>query len=593
MGISDRFLEERINLGTDQQGARQLRQALGLEGRDVGQIQFFRAVNVLLLKPNDVRTTESTRDPITEALVGLILVVMIENGIDQKLELERWTALIAASSMNLIHLFDLSLRGRSSDPALDWQAPEQAPVRSTFGDLEGRSNRLAHLLQGRGWQAGDRLCVYLKNRSEFIDLYLACLKFGVIFIPINILYRERELNHILSDVEPKAVVVSEDQRVPGPLWNLEELLALVSTLPTTRPVTDVDGEEPAFMYTSGTTGRAKGAVLTHNNLAVNTLALLTLWQITASDRFLLSLPLFHLHGLGLGIHCWLTSGCRMKLLERFDQQTAEQVFLDFRPTLFFGVPTIYTRLNQLPVPVAAEIGQFMRLFVCGSAPLPLQLWEEFRTRFGHPILERYGMTETLIKMTETLINMSNPYTGERRSGSVGLPVPGVSVRLLNAEGHPVENGEIGEIYVRGANVFAGYWRNEEATKATFLNGYFRTGDLAVRSSDGYFELKGRTSDLIISGGYNIYPREVEEFLEAQPEVIEAAVVGVPDPVWGEIPIAYLVTAQPFDPAEMKLRCKSSLAAFKAPHHIQVVENLPRNALGKVDKKHLPRMVVKA
>lgn len=489
--------------------------------------------------------------------------------------------------MNLIHLFDPSLRDRSGNAALDWQTPAGTLATSTFGDLEGRSNRLARLLEARGCQAGDRLCVYLKNRSEFIDLYLACLKLGVIFVPINILYREREITHIVSEVEPKALVVAEELRMPDPLWQLEEMVASASALPSTRPVTALDGDAPALiMYTSGTTGRAKGAVLTHNNLAANTLALLTLWQMTASDRFLLSLPLFHLHGLGLGVHCWLASGCRMRLLERFDQGMAEQVFRDFRSTLFFGVPTIYARLNQLPTETSAEIGRSMRLFVCGSAPLPAQFLQEFETRFGHTILERYGMTETLIIM-------SNPYTGERRPGSVGLPVPGVSVRLLDGEGHPVKNGEIGEVYVRGANVFTGYWRNQEATKAAFLDGYFRTGDLAARASDGYFELRGRTSDLIISCGYNIYPREIEEFLQTQPEIAEAAVAGVPHPIWGEVPVAYLVAAQPFDPAEMKLRCKSSLASFKAPHDIHIIDQLPRNTMGKVDKQRLLQIAVKS
>jgi malonyl-CoA/methylmalonyl-CoA synthetase len=334
-----------------------------------------------------------------------------------------------------------------------------------------------------------------------------------------------------------------------------------------------------IVYTSGTTGAAKGAVLSHNNLAANTLALITLWQITASDRFLLSLPLFHVHGLGLGVHLWLVSGCRMRLLERLDSATAEQTFLQFRPTLFFGVPTIYVRLNQMDPAAAAEIGRSMRLFVSGSAPLPMQVLEEFRNLFGQTILERYGMSETLI-------NMSNPYVGERRPGNVGLPVAGVSIRLLDNEGREVKDGEVGQVYVRGANVFREYWRNREATDKAFSDGYFRTGDLAVRSADGYYELRGRASDLIISGGYNIYPREIEEFLQLQPEIAEAAVVGAPDPVWGEVPVAYVVRTQSFDPADIQARCKASLASFKMPRSIHVVEQLPRNAMGKVAKKEL-------
>jgi malonyl-CoA/methylmalonyl-CoA synthetase len=269
----------------------------------------------------------------------------------------------------------------------------------------------------------------------------------------------------------------------------------------------------------------------------------------------------------------------MRLLERLDQKTAEQTFLDFRPTLFFGVPTMYVRLNEFSAAAAAEIGRSMRLFVSGSAPLPAQVLEDFRARFHHTILERYGMSETLI-------NMTNPYAGERRPGSVGLPVAGVSVRLLDDSGAPVKDGEVGQVYVRGANVFAGYWRNEEATANAFLDGYFRTSDLAIRSSDGYYNLQGRMSDLIISGGYNIYPREIEEFLNAQPEISEAAVVGVADPLWGQIPVAYVVAACAFDHAEMKSRCKAVMAGFKAPHHIYMVDALPRNALGKIEKRQL-------
>ena len=470
------------------------------------------------------------------------------------------------------------MQGRSREPALEWAPGAIPPVTSTFGEIEARSNRLARELDQRGLHMGDRLCAYLKNRSEFIDLYLACLKLGITFVPINTLYREREISYIISNVDPAALIAEEPITVPCPVWRLADLITAASLLDSTRLIRDVDGTAPALiMYTSGTTGRAKGVVLTHNNLAANTLSLLTLWQISPSDRFLLSLPLFHLHGLGVGLHCWIASGCRMRLLERFEQRTTEDTFLSFRPTLFFGVPTMYVRLNQLAA--AAEIGEFMRLFVCGSAPLPVQVLEEFRSRFNHTILERYGMTETLI-------NMSNPYIGERRPGSVGLPVAGVSVRLLDEKGVPVKEGEVGQVHVRGSNVFAGYWRNYEATDHACSEGYFRTGDLAIRSGNGYFDLQGRASDLIISGGYNIYPREIEDFLNEQPEIAEATVVGLEDSLWGQVPVAFVVAASEVDPSELKLRCKSSMASFKAPHHIVVVESLPRNALGKVDKREL-------
>jgi len=265
------------------------------------------------------------------------------------------------------------------------------------------------------------------------------------------------------------------------------------------------------------------------------------------------------------------SGCRMRLLERFEHQTAAAQFLDFKPTLFFGVPTMYVRLLETPEPSAREIGARMRLFVSGSAPLAAQVHEDFRGLFGHTILERYGMSETLM-------NTSNPYIGERRAGTVGLPMPGVSVRL----------DENGEVWVKGPNVFAGYWRREDATRAAFADGWFRTGDIAERSVDGYYTLSGRKSDLIISGGFNIYPREIEEFLAEQPEIAEAAVVGEADRVRGEIPVAYVVMRVPLDGATIEARCREKLASFKIPRRFEIVDKLPRNALGKVQKHLLCR-----
>lgn len=271
----------------------------------------------------------------------------------------------------------------------------------------------------------------------------------------------------------------------------------------------------------------------------------------------------------------------MKLLERFVYQTAPEAFLKFRPTLFFGVPTIYARLLAFDRETAQEIGSSMRLFVSGSAPLPAHVLENFKNLFGHTILERYGMSETLM-------NISNPYIGERRAGTVGIPLPGVSVKLLNEKGSPVGDGETGEIHLRGPNVFNGYWRREDATRDAFVNGFFRTGDLATRSPDGYYTLCGRKTDLIISGGFNIYPREIEEFLQIQPEISEAAVIGVPDELRGEIPIAFVAPRSPFDAASMERRCRENLASFKVPRKFVLLDKLPRNALGKVQKHLLPR-----
>ncbi len=481
--------------------------------------------------------------------------------------------------MNLTQLFDLSCVGQRADKvALEFEDQEY-----TFRQIDERSNRTARFLLDEKFEPGDRLCVYLANCVEMIDLYLACIKTGVIFVPINILYKDREIYHILNDAQPKALVSEEATAVNHvPVWCLDAIREESAKKESLRPKVPVDGDAPAgIIYTSGTTGTSKGAVLTHNNFAVNALNLLTCWQISAQDRLLLGLPLFHVHGLGNGLHCWLISGCRMRLLKRFEHQKAENNFLDFRPTLFFGVPTMYVRLLEINPQTATEIGDFMRLFVSGSAPLPAHVLDEFKKLFGHTILERYGMSETLM-------NISNPYVGERRAGTVGLPLPGVSVRLLDRSLQPVAEGETGEVYLRGPNMFAGYWQRVDATRASFVDGYFKTGDLATRSKDGYYTLCGRSGDLIISGGFNIYPREIEEFLQEQPEIAEAAVLGWPDPMRGEVPVACVVFKENIAAEVLEARCREKMASFKVPRKFIAVAQLPRNALGKVQKHLLPK-----
>ena len=468
--------------------------------------------------------------------------------------------------MNLRELFAASLVRRAERVGLEWGDAEY-----TFGEIEARSNRVARALAARGLAEGDRLCVYLANRIEFIDLFLACVKMGVIFVPINILYREREVAHIVGDAEPKLMVTEKE---------LPELMAEAERMPASFAGPRLDEDEAAaLVYTSGTTGASKGAVLTHGNFAANARNLLEAWQITENDRFLLALPLFHVHALGNGVHCWLASGCRMRLLERFEHARSAATMREFGPTLFFGVPTMYVRLLETPRETAREIGARMRLFVSGSAPLPAQVLEEFRELFGHVILERYGMTETLM-------NISNPYEGERRAGSVGMPLPGVEVRIVDGEGREVAEGQEGEVWLRGPNVFHAYWRKIEATRAAFVEGWFKTGDIGRRSAGGYYTLCGRRSDLIISGGFNIYPREIEEFLAEQPEVAEAAGVGEADRVRGEMPVAYVVWREGNgDGAALEARCREKLASFKCPRRFVSVKKLPRNALGKV-QKHL-------
>lgn len=468
--------------------------------------------------------------------------------------------------MNLRDAFRGSLGDRASEPALDWRGES-----FTFGEIEARSNRMAHALLAKGLAKGDRLCVWLANPIDLVDLYLASVKLGVIFVPVNILYRERERSHILDDAQPKLFLQDDD---------LPALRELASHQDAELDEVPLGEDSPAaLVYTSGTTGTSKGAILTHVNFAVNGRNLIDAWRITGGDRLLLALPLFHVHALGNGLHTWLQAGCHMRLLERFDHQTAADEFLDYRPTLFFGVPTIYVRLLETAPEVAADIGGGMRLFVSGSAPLPAHVLARFESLFGHRILERYGMTETLM-------NISNPYDGERRAGSVGFPLPAVESRIVDADGKDVADGETGEIWLRGPNVFAGYWGREDATSAAFTDGWFRTGDMAERSPDGYYTLSGRQTDLIISGGFNIYPREIEEFLLEQASVAEAAVVGEPHPTRGEVPVAYIVAHGEIDTDALGALCTASLASFKRPRRFELVDHLPRNALGKVQKHRL-------
>jgi len=484
--------------------------------------------------------------------------------------------------VSLLDLYDLSLRGRADAPALECATAEG--VRTlTFGELDARSDRMASLLRSRGLRPGDRLGFCLPNRLAVIDLWIACVKLGVIVVPINVLYKGREIAHIVGDSKPMAVVTTPDRTQDFPAgatcWDIDAMDAEASRLVTGRVAERATANTPAaIIYTSGTTGVAKGAVLAHGNFAANALALRAAWEITAADRFLCALPLFHVHALGNGVQCWLASGCFMKLVERFDREAALGWFESFQPTLFFGVPTMYVRLLEAEPSRARAIGAGMRLFVSGSAPLPAQVLEAFKERFGHVILERYGMTETLM-------NTSNPLVGERRAGTVGLPLPMTDVEIRDPAGRVVAHGEVGELWVRGPNVCAGYWQWPEATAQAFKDGWFRTGDIGVRAPDGYITLQGRRSDLIISGGFNIYPREIEELLLSVPGVREAAVTGESDPVRGEVPVAYIVGDASLDLGVCEARVRAELASFKVPRRWVRLDALPRTALGKV-QKHL-------
>jgi len=495
--------------------------------------------------------------------------------------------------VNLLDILKPSLLGRAAKTAIRPVAPlDRASARVvpyTFGDLDSLSQRLAAFLESHGVRKGDRICAYLPNSPWVAVTLLAAWRLGAIYVPINSLYRRREVAHVLADCDPKALVLDPTLRGfaeealadcgrkplllehPG---DLERAANETSALPS---ACHVGGDDPAgIFYTSGTTGRAKGAVLTHNNLSFNAMVLHACWQWRESDVLALGLPLSHLHGLANGLLGALLAGAEILLLERLVAERVAVVLEEGGATLFFGVPTVFARLVAPEVRLARRDLSRVRLFVSGSAPLPAELHERFFALTGHRILERYGLTEALMVA-------SNPYAGERRAGSVGLALAGVSVKIVTSSGKEAEDGEEGELWVKGPNVFRGYWRNRDATREALSGGWLKTGDIATRSADGYITIRGRAKELIICGGFNIYPREVEEVIEAAPGVEEAAVAGMPHPAKGEVPAAFVVAkgGQSLDWGVIADHCRRHLAEFKVPRSWHQVKELPRNSLGKI------------
>ncbi len=464
----------------------------------------------------------------------------------------------------------------------------------SYGELAAAAADWAAAYAAQGVARGDRVALYLGNGPGFLGAYLGAHAAGAAAVLVNTQYRQVELRHILADSEPRLVVADAESAArlaelggaPAVLTADPGQLAAPAAAERAQPAPlapPEPGDLAILAYTSGTTGRSKGAMLTHGALAANSAAVRAVWRWTANDRLLLVLPLFHIHGLGVGVHGTLTAGASLILRPRFDPAETLAALAGGACTMFFGVPTIYTRLLQAaggrPQATAG-----VRLFVSGSAPLSPQTFAEFEAIFGQRILERYGMTETCM-------NMTNPYDGERRPGTVGAPFPGQEARVVDVRTRePLPDGEIGEIQVRGPHLFAGYWRNPEATAEVLApDGWFSTGDLGWRSADGYYTLTGRARELIISGGYNVYPREVEELLLTHPAVAECAVLGLPDADLGERVVAAVVPANPAAPptqAELDAFCREGLAAYKRPRELHLLDALPRNAMGKVQKHEL-------
>ncbi|MCG6872937.1 MAG: malonyl-CoA synthase [Gammaproteobacteria bacterium] len=488
------------------------------------------------------------------------------------------------------NLYEIFRRRMPSDDRVFLDAPGQKPV--YYRELDGMVARLQQRLEALGVRPGERVVAQVAKSPTAVLLYLACLRSGAIYIPLNTAYTAAEVEYFLSDSRPVLLVCQPRD---------EAQLGAVATGCGVAAVATLDGESggslgdgeagasppvahrgaeqlAAILYTSGTTGRAKGAMLSHANLASNALVLYDYWQWRTDDVLLHALPIFHVHGLFVALHCALLGGSRVHLLPRFD--VGQVLSLLPESSVMMGVPTFYTRLLENP-DLNADACRNMRLFISGSAPLLPETHVQFTERTGHRILERYGMTEA------GMIS-SNPYDGERIAGTVGFPLPGVEARVVDGHGDPLPVGEAGILEIRGPNVFRGYWEMPEKTAAEFRDGWFITGDVVSRDAEGRLSIVGREKDLIISGGFNVYPREIEMEIDALEGVRESAVIGLPHADFGEGVTAVVVPENPAvtDAEGILAALGDRLARFKQPKRIVFVDSLPRNSMGKVQKNVL-------
>jgi malonyl-CoA/methylmalonyl-CoA synthetase len=465
-----------------------------------------------------------------------------------------------------------------------------------YADMIALSGRYAKALQVLGLKPGDRLVAQVEKSPQALVLYLGAIRAGAIFLPLNSAYTASEVDYFLRDSEPKILVCDPARREDLAKVAASAGVGAVETLgpdgggslpsrcndhaPSFEDIDRAANDLAAILYTSGTTGRSKGAMLTHGNLASNAEALVAVWRFSPQDVLLHALPIYHTHGLFVAVNTMLLCGGKIIFLPKFDP--AECLALMPRASVMMGVPTFFTRLLRRDN-LSRESTAHMRLFISGSAPLLAETQRAWLQRTGHVILERYGMTETGM-------NASNPYEGERRAGTVGFPLPGVELRITNPEtGKPLSQGETGVIEVRGPNVFKGYWRNPEKTAQEFRSdGFFITGDLGQIDADGYVHIVGRAKDLVITGGLNVYPKEVETEIDALPGVIESAVVGLAHEDFGEAVAAIVVPAPgaSLDEQSVQEALTKKLGRFKVPKRVLFVDELPRNAMGKVQKNLL-------
>jgi long-chain acyl-CoA synthetase len=503
--------------------------------------------------------------------------------------------------MPLDQILSKSAENFGEKAAIVWNDKEYS-----FKDLDSMSNKFAHALLEKGLTKGDRVCIFMQNSPEFVVSHFGIIKAGCITVPLNVMYRKRELVHMVNDSGATVMVTSEGNlpyvlEVRNDLKSLREIIVTSSNVPegclsfyrllengVDKPtdVRNADDDVAVICYTSGTTGSAKGAMITHSNFISNISTLSQLWELTDRDKLMMALPMFHVHGLGIAVHGMVYCGYTMVLLERFDAKKVMEGIEKYKCTVFMGVPTMYIKLLELD-DCKYDLSS-MRLWTVGSAPMPVDAMEKFKERYGFELLERYGMTETAVVIA------SNPLKGKRKPGSVGLPIPGVEVKIVDDEDNPLPVNEVGEIVVRGPNVMKGYWNRPQETEEAFRNGWFHTGDLGKIDEEGYLHIVGRKKEMIISGGFKVFPREVEEVLHTHPKVKEVAVVGIPDPVRGESVKAYIVLKDGTTATEKELDeyCRNNLAAFKVPRIYEFVSSIPRTPSGKILNRLLSQAKVK-
>ena len=493
-----------------------------------------------------------------------------------------------------MNLFSALRAGFPGD--LDSTAVDAQGALYTWRDLERGSAMLANWLARLDLPAGSRVAVHTEKSVESLVLYLAVLRAGLVYLPLNPAYHAAELEHFIEDAAPAVMVCASKhfgwvsqlafQRDVRWVFTLNDdrtgsLLDRAAQMPDThQPVERAASDLAAILYTSGTTGRSKGAMLSHGNLLSNAQTLKDFWAWQPDDVLLHALPIFHVHGLFVALNGALLNGSSMIWFDRFDAAAVARRLPE--ATLFMGVPTLYTRLLHEPELDCSHL----RLCISGSAPLLLETWTQWQARTGHLILERYGMSETLM-LTSNPCKPTDGAQGARVGGTVGPALPGVDLRIVDDAGHACPVDAIGHVQVRGPGVFSGYWQMPEKTAEEFTaDGWFKTGDVGRIDAHGYLTLIGRSKDLIISGGFNVYPAEIEGFLNELPGVGESAVIGVPHPDFGEAVVAVITAAGQPDPAALVKALKDRIAGFKVPKHVIVAPELPRNAMGKVQKKLL-------